>query len=84
MDIRRIWRRLSDTVIITEEQRELLERIMTLQNPVEFDEEFATDEQLDALEDALDRAEVEVPHQIQLKQIIENTAPKVADDLEFI
>ncbi|MGW8177895.1 MAG: hypothetical protein ACWGQW_03760 [bacterium] len=79
MNVRRIFEELPEVQHITDEQRELLNRLMNLDNPVNFDENFASDEELDALEDALDLTEREVPHHIILKTAIFNAPAKMAE-----
>ena len=85
MDIQRLFEEMPEVQSMTEEQRELLNRIMTLDNPINFNGEFASDEELDALENALDQTEREVPHQIQLKTLILSAPAKMAEaDDDFI
>lgn len=80
MNVRRIFEDLPEVQHISDEQTELLDRIMALDNPINFNEEFVSDEELDALEDALDGAEREVPHQILLKTAIFGAPAIMADD----
>lgn len=48
--------------------RELLDKLMAIDNPMDFDDDFATDEELEALESALDNLEIGLPEAIQFKQ----------------
>lgn len=85
MDIERLFESLPEIQTISNEQRQLLDRLMALENPVDFDDEFATDEELDALEDALDQSEREAPHHIQLKNhILRIRARPMSSDSDFI
>jgi hypothetical protein len=69
---------------MTEEQRDLLQRIIAVNSPIEFDEEFATDDDMDALEDALDAQEIDIPHYHSLKNLVANAPAKASDGDEFI
>jgi len=85
MNIQRLFEEMPEVQSMTEEQHELLDRIMNLDNPINFNGDFASDEDLDGLENALDQSEREVPHQIQLKTTILSVCAKVAEsDDDFI
>lgn len=77
MDITQLYEALPATEGISDEQTALLARIMNLENPVDFD--FATDEEMDALENALDRAEREVPQSMRFKEVVASLRAKVSE-----
>lgn len=85
MDIRSLFNSLRESPPFSEESQNLLERIMELDNPVDFNEEFASDEELDRLEDELDAREQEAPAIKKFKTITISLPSKKADgDEEFI
>jgi len=45
---------MTETKTISQEAEELLDRIMSISSPMKFDANFATDEQLDSLTQALE------------------------------
>jgi hypothetical protein len=77
MNLVQLYEELPTICGISEEQKSLLLRIMNLENPINFN--FATDEEMDALEDALDRAEREGPHCRRLKELTFNLQSKISE-----
>ena len=75
MDIKKIFKKVKDTEVMPIVLKELLDKIMTLKNPMDFDDEFATDEQLDALEDALDGQEGKMPMIIKFIDTLSSLKP---------
>lgn len=81
MNIDKLFENLPDEVDFNPELQDLLDRIMALTNPMDFDDDFATDEQLEALEDEMDRLEAKLPELLKFMDAVkkmkasESTAP---------
>ena len=85
MNVSRLYESLMEVPIsLTEEQRTLLDGIMSLNSPMYFDENFATDEELDELESVLDQMEITAPNCINLKNIIAGISAKPSSGTDFI
>lgn len=85
MNIEDFFNSLIETqVSLTAEQRQLIDTMMELNSPMAFDDDFATDEELDALEDAMDRAECEVPSCVNLKNVISSLPARKSNKDDFI
>jgi acyl carrier protein phosphodiesterase len=54
LDLNEIYNFMTETKTISQEAEELLDRIMSISSPMKFDANFATDEQLDSLTQALE------------------------------
>jgi hypothetical protein len=54
LDLNEIYNSMTETKTISQEAEELLDRIMSISSPMKFDANFATDEQLDSLTQALE------------------------------
>jgi hypothetical protein len=54
LDLNEIYDSMTETRTISQEAEELLDRIMSISSPMKFDANFATDEQLDSLTQALE------------------------------
>ncbi|MFA5048332.1 MAG: hypothetical protein WC516_04915 [Patescibacteria group bacterium] len=57
MKIDQIFENVPESTDFNIEAQELLNKIMAIKNPMDFDDDFATDIQLEALEDEMDRLE---------------------------
>jgi hypothetical protein len=66
------------------ESLELLERMMTLDNPMRFDDDFASDEALDKLEHELERVDRRTPRANSFKKTIEGLGPCRTSGAVFI
>lgn len=64
--------------------KELLDKIMTIKTPMSFDDDFATDAELQALEDELDRMAVQMPQAVNIKDIILKLPAVRATKINFI
>ena len=53
----------------------LLERVMGLDNPMRFDDDFASDEDLDKLEDELDNLDRKTPRANSFKNVVVELEP---------
>lgn len=74
MNLEDIFNMLNEAPRFTQDKKDLLSKIMSLESPLDFN--FGTDEELDALEDIMDDKEIELPKQTQLKQIINGLQSK--------
>lgn len=75
MDLQEFFDDLPEAEILGEELQELLTRLIAITNPMDFNDDFATDEQLEALENSLDNLEIGMPVANQLKgQVINSRA----------
>lgn len=54
MDINDLYESMTETRALTQESEELLIKLMSLSSPMKFGADFATDEQLDRLEQELE------------------------------
>ena len=66
------------------ESLELLERMMTLDNPMRFDDNFATNDALDKLEQELDRVDRRTPAANSFKRVVEELGPCRINGVIFI
>jgi len=64
--------------------KELLDKLMAIKTPMSFDDDFATDAELQALEDELDRMAAQIPQAVNIKQIILNLPAVRATKINFI
>lgn len=77
MNLIQLYDELPTTEGMSAEQIELLSRIMNLKSPTDFN--FATDAEMDALEDSLDRSERQVPQSIRFKQLVSEISSKISE-----
>lgn len=81
MNIDKLFENLPDEADFNPELQDLLNRIIAITNPMDFDNDFATDEQLEALENEMDRLETKMPELLKFIDAIkkmkasESTAP---------
>jgi len=68
----------------SEECRVLLERVMSVDNPMRFDDDFATDEQLNHLETQLDLFDQKTPQASQFKRAVEGLDSCITNTIQFI
>lgn len=83
-NIDELFEDLPEKYAFSPELQGLLDNIMSIKNPMDFDESFATNEQLDALEDELDRLESRMPELHKVIAIIRNTKATESDKPSFI
>ena len=62
----------------------LLEKLMAITSPMDFDNDFANDEELDSLEQELDRMDIKSPNVESFKQIVVALKEKKARGFIFI
>ncbi len=55
MNVEKIFKACADIEPFDQECRKLLDKVMSVSSPMKFDDEFATDAELDRLEAELDR-----------------------------
>ncbi len=67
-----------------EKHEVLLENILSISNPMDFDKDFASDDELDELELAIDRLGINNPNTGKFKKIIDNLKAKRAFTSVFI
>lgn len=83
MNVSNLFENVSD-VSVNNELQDLLNRIMAITNPMDFDDDFATDEQLEALEDEMDRLESRMPELLKFLEAIKKTKASETTTLVFI
>ena len=64
--------------------KELLDKLMGIKTPMSFDDDFATDAELQALEDELDRMAMQIPQAVNIKNIILRLPAVRATKINFI
>jgi len=84
MNVEKMFDQLVHVDFFDEKCLELLNKIMELDNPMKFDDAFASDDDLDKLEDELERLETRAPQAVRFKQIVHGLAPCKVPDLPFI
>lgn len=85
MNVEEFFNSLVEINSLSAEQRELIDKMMSLETPMSFDDDFATDEELDALENIMDAAEREAPSYITLKEVISQLPAQISNkDDDFI
>lgn len=84
MDLQHFFEILPETQVMGEREQELLSKIMAITNPMDFDDSFATDEELEALETSLDALEVGLPEAAQFKAQIAVSKAVQSSVTEFI
>ncbi len=62
----------------------LLERVMSVDNPMRFDDDFATDEQLNHLETQLDLFGQKTPQASRFKRVVAELDSYVTNTVQFI
>jgi hypothetical protein len=62
----------------------LLEKLMTITSPMDFNNDFASDEELDRLEQELDRLDTKNPNVESFKKIVVDLKEKKANGFIFI
>ena len=83
-DITKLFEELVHVEVFDTECLELLEKVMNLDNPMKFDDAFATEEQLIRLEGELDRFDNSIPQSLLLKKVIHGLRPNTTDSVLFI
>lgn len=69
---------------LSERSQELIDKIMSMSNPMKFDNDLATDEELDTLEHDLDRIYSREPNVNKFKGLLINLKPVKSSGLTFI
>lgn len=83
MNVSNLFENVSDASVNNELQN-LLNRIMAITNPMDFDDDFATDAQLEALEDEMDRLESRMPELLKFLEAVKKTKASETTTLVFI
>lgn len=83
-DVEDIFNNFTDLIIIKSNNINLLNRLCSIKNPLHFNDDFATDEELDNLEKFLDSQLVAVNEVNKFKEIIEQLPPNQAQGFVFI
>jgi hypothetical protein len=84
MNVAKIFEGCVDIEAFDEECFKLLESLMSITSPMKFDDDFATDEQLDRLEAELDRFNRRSREADTLRQAIQDLAPYQSNRFTFI
>lgn len=84
MDVKKIFESCSDIEPFNSDCYELLEKVMSITSPMKFDDEFASEEDLDRLEAELDRFNMRSPEADTLRRTIQDLEPYQTNDFVFI
>lgn len=84
MNIKKIFEECSDIEAFDEESYKLLEKLMSVSSPMKFDDEFASDEELDRLEAELDRFNRRSPEADTLRRAVRDLPPYQTGGFVFI
>jgi hypothetical protein len=72
MNLQNFFEVIPEAQTMADDMKELLNKLMEIDSPMDFDDDFATDEELEALESALDTLEIGLPEANQFKTHIVN------------
>lgn len=84
VNIERLYENCPEMNGFDESCQALLEKLMTVTSPMDFGDDFASDEELDRLEQELDRLDVRNPNIVKIKQIVMGLKAKQALGTIFI
>ena len=84
MNINNFFENVNESGTFSPPLQELLDKLMAIKNPMDFTNEVATDEQLEALEDEMDRFEVLMPKMRTFSIALNKAKLAEADEQVFI
>lgn len=84
MDVTKMFEQLTHTDFFSEDSLKLLNKIMKIDNPMKFDDAFASDEDLNKLEEELSGLETRTPRAREFKNAVLQLPPCKAPDISFI
>lgn len=84
MNIKKVFENCVETEPFSENCYNLLNRIMSISSPVKFDNEFASEEELNNLESELDRFNIRNEVSNTLRTVLEGLQPHRTNDFTFI
>jgi hypothetical protein len=84
VNVEELFESLGESNSSTEEQTELLNKIMELETPLDFDDDFATEEELDLLESTLDNELIFIPTCNIVKRTLEDAIAIISTQEGFI
>ena len=78
-NIEKLFEDIPESIIFNPELQILLDKILAIKNPMDFDDDFAADAQLEALEDEMDRLESRMP---ELERFVETVKKIKASEID--
>jgi len=84
MNIAKIFEDCNDIEPFQTDCYKLLDKIMSITSPMKFDDEFASNEDLDRLEAELDRFNMRSPAADTLRQAVQELTPYQTGEFVFI
>lgn len=83
-NIEKLFEDIPEHIIFDPALQELLDKIMAITNPMDFNDDFATDAQLEALENEMDRLESRMPELQKFLRLVKNVKATEMDKPSFI
>jgi hypothetical protein len=84
MNTRDIFESCGEFAGLSDDNKELLDKIMNIKTPMDFDDDFVTDTELQTLESELDRMATHIPQANSFKEIILMLPAVRATKINFI
>ena len=84
MDVKKIFDDCSDTESFDKESYKILEEVLSVSSPMTFDDEVASDAELDRLEAELDRFNRRSPEADTLRRTVQDLPPYQTGEFVFI